>query len=282
MKPNPIYRPLDPQAFAAAGMKFESNAGELPKLDYIAIEKLVIDPSYQRAILEKGKRNVRRIATEFRWSHFEPVVVAPTGDGRFAIINGQHRATGAALRGLKKVPCAIVTAGRAEQAAAFAAINGNVTAVTPMQIYHAAVAANDPVASAIDKVCRAAGVNVCRYAMGVEHMKPGDTFAAGALKMTYSRFGGPVLQTALACITETGGGNPGLVRAQLIKALCVVLADAPKWRGHKNLFASVERLGLRALWQEAEKRSAGGKRTIIEVLINTLRAHFAAELGNPT
>jgi hypothetical protein len=88
---------------------------------------LVVDTEYQREIGRKGATNVMQIAEHFDWSKFAPVVVAPVEGGRFAIVDGQHRTTAAMLREIKEVPCQVVQADRAKQAAAYAAVNGNIT-----------------------------------------------------------------------------------------------------------------------------------------------------------
>jgi hypothetical protein len=53
--------------------------------------------------------------------------VAPVEGGQFAIVDGQHRTTAAIRRGQKEVPCQVVQADRAKQAAAYAAVDGNIT-----------------------------------------------------------------------------------------------------------------------------------------------------------
>ncbi|MEA2772249.1 MAG: hypothetical protein QOD93_5211 [Acetobacteraceae bacterium] len=78
-----------------------------------------------------GSVNIARIAEYFEWSKFSPVIVAPVEGGLFSIIDGQHRATAAALRGVPEVPCEIVHIDRTRQAEAFAAINDNTTKVPP-------------------------------------------------------------------------------------------------------------------------------------------------------
>jgi ParB-like chromosome segregation protein Spo0J len=54
--------------------------------------------------------------------------------GRFAIIDGQHRTTSAAILGIETVPCQIVIAEQTEQAAAFKAINGTITPISQMAL----------------------------------------------------------------------------------------------------------------------------------------------------
>jgi ParB-like chromosome segregation protein Spo0J len=46
-----------------------------------------------------------------------PVVVSPVERGKFAIIDGQHRTTSAAILGVECVPCQIVIAALSERAA---------------------------------------------------------------------------------------------------------------------------------------------------------------------
>jgi hypothetical protein len=87
---------------------------------------------------EQGRQNVDRIAREFSWSCFPPVVVFPVEGGKFAIIDGQHRTTSAAIVGYETVPCQIVIAAKEKQAAAFKAINGTTTPISIMALHAAA------------------------------------------------------------------------------------------------------------------------------------------------
>jgi hypothetical protein len=104
--------------------------GPAPMLQWIRIAELVVDPTYQRPIIGKGRKNVDQIARSFSWSCFAPVVVSPVEGGKFAVIDGQHRTTAAALAGFETVPCQVVIAAQQEQAAAFKAINGITTAIS--------------------------------------------------------------------------------------------------------------------------------------------------------
>jgi hypothetical protein len=106
-------------------------------MDSIEVKRLVTDKTYQREISRAGSINVERIAEYFEWAKFSPVIVAPVEGGMFSIIDGQHRATAAMLRGIEKVPCEIVHIDRARQAEAFAAINGNTTRVSAQVVYYA-------------------------------------------------------------------------------------------------------------------------------------------------
>jgi hypothetical protein len=120
-----------------------SEVGERPELQWVKISRLRIDPRYQREIGRRGADNILAIAPAFKWAKFAPVVVAPIAGGLFAIVDGQHRTTAAALRGFESVPCVIIAADEADQADAFVAINANVTAMSPLQLHAARLAAGN-------------------------------------------------------------------------------------------------------------------------------------------
>ncbi|MGM9458169.1 hypothetical protein, partial [Lacticaseibacillus rhamnosus] len=66
-------------AISTTGLKrvAKSPEGATPMLQWIAIHDLVVNHSYQREVSSKSRRNIVRIAENFRWSFFAPVVVAP-------------------------------------------------------------------------------------------------------------------------------------------------------------------------------------------------------------
>ena len=74
-------------------------ADDRPQLRWLPIDQLVVDSSYQRPIDDTGRAEIARMAQEFSWSCFSPVIVASVENGKFAIIDGQRRATAAAIEG---------------------------------------------------------------------------------------------------------------------------------------------------------------------------------------
>jgi ParB-like nuclease domain len=78
---------------------------------------------------------VHQISENFDWSKFAPGIVAPVEGGQFAIVDGQHRTTMAILRSQEKMPCQVVQADRAKQAAAYAATGViNVSSTSALKI----------------------------------------------------------------------------------------------------------------------------------------------------
>jgi hypothetical protein len=204
-------------------------AGAVPMLQWLKIADLVVDSAYQRPITGKGRLNVDQIARSFSWSCFSPVVVSPVEGGKFAIIDGQHRTTAAAILGIECVPCQIVIAAPEEQAAAFKAINATTTPISQMALHAAALVAKEPSAIQIAHVCACADVELLRYPVPLGKQRPGQTMAAGAIAGCLKRYGEATLIAALQCVTRTSNNKAGALSARTIKALCVVLHGNPAW-----------------------------------------------------
>lgn len=266
-------RPIDISDYPTVSRR--KSIGHAPRLDWIPIKCLVIDPTYQRDIGRRGRASVMRIASEFDWAKFAPVVVAPADGDRFAIVDGQHRTTAAALIGLDKVPCAIIDAARAQQAAAFAAINANVTAVSALQLHAARAAAGDDKAVALDAVCARAGVSICRYPIPANKMKPGQTLAPGRLYSLLDRYGDVTLVAALKCITRTRDGYPGGLRRELIDALCAVIEAEPDWAAdEKKMLKAAWKIDFRDAWRSAMAKSEGNNRAAVHELVESIADAF--------
>lgn len=223
-------RPITAEGFSLkVGMP--GDFGAKPSMKWIAISDLVVDETYQRPIHGAGRTNIRKIAENFRWSCFAPVIVSPVRGDKFAIIDGQHRATAACLNGIKSVPCQIVEASPREQARAFSAINGLTTKMSRQAVHAAAVAAGDDEAVLLEKTCSTANVEVLRYPVAANQQNtPGQTMAVGCLYDCLRAFGKNTLITALQCITETENNQPGALVATVIRAVCELLSRRKAWR----------------------------------------------------
>jgi hypothetical protein len=265
---------MDMRAITTQGFKpaavIKGDEGAAPLLQWVAVERLVVDPAYQREIGNTGRRNVAKIAAEFRWSRFSPVIVSPVAGGKLAIVDGQHRVTAAALRGFDQVPCQIIIADVAEQADAFRAINGAVTKMSAMQIHAAAVVAGEPAAVELDRACAVAQVTILRYPKGLETIRPGETMAVGALRRALADHGRGVLIAALQCITQTPNNVPGAVNQLTVAALGEVIAADEVLRADRDAMLQVFR--QIEIEQEAEPFRGRDHR-------KGARTAFAAHLG---
>ncbi len=241
-------RSISASNLAAPGAPFEP--GPAPMLQWVRVEDLVVDDAYQRPIRGAGVRNVSAIAEGFRWANFAPLIVSPVPGGRFALIDGQHRATAAALRGQAELPAMVVIAGRDAQAAAFRAVNGQTTRLGSLELHRAALAAGDEEANRIERVCRSAGVTVSPHPRGLSRLKPGETLAIGTLRAQLRVAGPALLGLALRCVTETPNNRPGVLSALVIDGLCAQLGRE-RWESEGELL--IEACRSIVLDREADK-----------------------------
>ncbi len=273
------FRPISPEGFTAP--KTRPDLGAAPMLQWVAVADLVVDDSYQRPIYGAGRSNVLKIAEGFRWSKFAPVIVAPTLGGKFAVIDGQHRATAAALLGIESVPAQVVIADAVDQAQAFKSINGQVTRMHRLALHAAAIAAGDEAALEIDAVAKAGGVTVLRYPRAVERMAPGETLALGALIEGLKAYGRETLITALTCVTETSNNTPGVLSSSIIKALCIVLGANARWQEAGGaLLAAFDEIDLESEHEEARVTRRPKGVATHELLADRLAVALKAQLGD--
>lgn len=274
-----MFVALSAQRFSSPASEFAP--GPAPILNWINVAKLVVDVTYQREIGRRGAANVNQIAENFDWSKFAPVIVAPVEGGVFAIVDGQHRTTAAILRGLETVPCQVVQADRAKQAAAYAAVNGNITKTTAQQLYHARLAAKDPEALVLADVCAAAGVEILRKNLVRAAVKRGQTHAVTSLNRCLTIYGRDTLITALQCITETADGNPGFVRGTIVEPLCEVLHEAPQWRdAGEALLRTMDKFKFADAWGEiAAGRDQIFPATAKKMMADKIRKFLSRRLG---
>ncbi len=270
------YRPLRKFAFRPAPVPARS-IGRQATLTHIPLDQLVIDESYQRAITPQGRGNIVRIVESFDWRMFSPLIVVPveTGDGqRWAIIDGQHRATAALMHGgVRSVPCMVIEASRAEAAACFAAINGAVTAMQKGQMWHARVAAGEHFACEVAAICARAGVTILKHKAGAESWRVGDTLAVGAIEVTHRKYGAAVLEATLASITGSRDGNAGHLRADVIKAVAANVVDHQHDRASAT--AAMQGVVLEDQIGQATVTAVDSRRPVHVELTQRLAVYFA-------
>lgn len=198
-------------------------SGRVGRLQMVPIAALVIDTTYQRNVSVGSVRNIKHICEQFDWAKFLPVIVTEDGD-KFAIVDGQHRTIAAASIGVDLVPCYVLSCSAAEAAAAFAAINGNVTQMQPIDLWFAELAAKAPKAVALQRVLDAAGVSVTRKKEGYQ---AGETRSVNVLLRALEFYGASVLTTLLQCIVETGDGNPGMITGAVVNGIGRAIRTKP-------------------------------------------------------
>ncbi|MGP9804073.1 hypothetical protein [Paracoccus sp. NSM] len=153
-----------------------------PQILWVEIDQLLIDDRYQRPLNAGNRAAIRRIAADFRWSRFTPVIVAPAEGGGYALIDGQHRAHAAALVGIKSIPAMVALVAPEEQAQAFIDINTRQIRVTGHQIYRAALIAGENWALACRDAVAEAGCRLMTSNFSTNARKPGQVFAIATIR----------------------------------------------------------------------------------------------------
>lgn len=186
-------------------------AGNPIRLEWLSLKNLRIDDRYQREIDRAGVAMIRRIAEKFEWRKFAPVIVTPIAGspGLYAIIDGQHRSTGALSRGFDKVPCAIVEATANEAAEIFSAVNGERRAMSMLQVYKAALVAKENWATEIKRVCGETGVTALVHPISARNQKPYQTMALAIMKRTIESHGAECLQAVLQVLHAMPNSHVG-------------------------------------------------------------------------
>jgi hypothetical protein len=170
-----------------------------PRVAWVSVKALVIDESYQRHISAAGARLVRQLIQYWDWNRYKALSVAPTGDGKFEIVDGQHTAIAAISHGgIEMLPCLILDSASAkERAADFVGINTTRTNLTPYALFRAQLVALDPLALEAQAALDEVGANM------IESVRAHQTeYAAGTL----------ACPSAVLFIARKGG-RAGLVRS---------------------------------------------------------------------
>ena len=175
-----------------------------PMLEWLKISNLVVDDIYQRQLSAVNWKAITKIAAQFRWSRFTPVLVAPVEGGRYAIIDGQHRTHAAAMCGVENVPCMVVHMPLKEQASAFAWVNGSVVKITGFHIYRAALAAGDEWAVNCKEAVEAAGCKLMTSAASTANKKAGEIYSIALVREYVSQGMAEHLTTCLGALIDSG------------------------------------------------------------------------------
>ncbi len=179
--------------------------GPAPMLQWLAVDRLVIDDDYQRPLGRWNWLAIEKIASHFHWSRFSPVLVAPVAGGLFAVIDGQHRVHAAALCGMVEVPAMVVQVDLAAQATAFALVNSQTIKVTGFHIYKAALAAGEDWAVRSHAAVTGAGCVLMTYNSSSALKKPGEVYCLALIRKLVEAGQDRAITAGLAAIRAVPG-----------------------------------------------------------------------------
>lgn len=200
--------------------------GEPPAVQFIAVDRLQIDPGYQRSTSSQGsKRLIEAMAERWDWRLCVPLLVSARGGDLF-IIDGQHRWHGARARGdIAFLPCAVGTFGNArEEAALFVAANRKRVPMTQVDLFRAAVAAGDEVAVRTQQLLEEAGLVLATG--GGASAVPGEINCPRAL-LSLAEKDAEALGAALKALAKAFEGQVVASAAVFLRAMVHALARHP-------------------------------------------------------
>lgn len=197
---------------ATPRLKVNPPLGSPPTLEWRAIPELLIDTSYQRAIdTGQSQTLIRKIAMFWDWGLCQPLAISRRPDGSLLIVDGQHRASAAKLRGdVPHLPCVITSYSSAgDEAAAFVALNQMRRPLSAIDLFKAAVAAEDTEALLILDCLAAAELSIAPHS-NYTAWKPGMVANIGGLRECLRTKGERVLRDA--CLVLSGAYKGEILR----------------------------------------------------------------------
>lgn len=213
------------------GAKPAPDLGAKPEFLWMPKEWLFVDSLYQRAMSSgKSRRLVRKILEEFAWSRFTPLTVTPLdwSDGKFAVVDGQHRGAAALLHpDVTEVPAWVVDAPDVQaQASVFVGVNADRNGMTTMQLFKAQLAAGDAAALQVQDVCTRAGVTIAFHlSNGSRELPPRTTMAVSTLRKLIAKHGEKPVRLALTMLATAYADAPNQLRGQVIQAMTSLVVE---------------------------------------------------------
>jgi len=197
--------------------------GSAPDLEWVDVCLIDVDSNYQREIRPKL---VERILRHFSWAKFGALVLTRKDDGRYNVVEGQHRWKAADMHpDVKAVPAVIVPhAGMADEAGSFLAINRDRMPVTSVEQYWAGLTAGDPTALAVSAVLQSAG---CDVVPTQGYYRPHLTNSIGAVRRCLERYGDEATRRSLLAIRAAWPNEAQALRGTLITALARIIRNNP-------------------------------------------------------
>lgn len=264
-------RAIDLTGFAPASLRDQA----APQLLWVDLAETVIDDAYQRGLTPNGRRHIQRMADDWDWKKYQPILVAPTTGGRFAIVDGQHRAHAAALVGLGKLPAMSVAMTTSEQAAGFAAVNRDRIKLGLPNIYRAELAAGAAWAVEACRAVTAAGCTLLPYAPSAAMRRPGDVTAHALIRAMVDNGEAEAVTAGLRAIRSSIQGSAGTdaYDGRILKAWIPVIAENQRFMSLplSALFDAFDWEGEFDTARVRAKVSGGSPRALV---MDRLRASF--------
>lgn len=247
---------------ATSRLKCNPVLGSPPTLEWRPVDELLIDPTYQREITAGPSQTlIRKIAMFWDWGLCQPLAVSRRPDGALTIVDGQHRASAAKMRGdVPHLPCVITSyANTGDEAAAFVALNQMRRPLNALDLFKAAVAAEDVEATAIVRALADSGLRIAKHS-NYTAWRVGDIANIGGIQRYWRRCGEPTVRAALAAMAKAWPGEVLRYAGSVFPGFVAVALDETRLRTEPNaLIAELAKLAgslSQATWRKSAQMAA--------------------------
>jgi hypothetical protein len=236
--------------------------GARPTLEWVNVELVDVDNNYQRPLKQ---HLVDKILRKFEWKKFGAVCLVRKGDGRFNVIEGQHRCKAAQLHpDVDQVPACITDAvGTESDADSFLAINRDRMAVTSIEQFWAGITAGNAADIAVQKVLNAAG---CDVVPEQGYYKPHLTNSVFAVRRCLERYGEAATRRALQVLRQAWPNDDKALNGSMIQALARIVRANEKAVTDLDLAAAIRpqtRKQLAGMADGLRKLAGGSQETVL-------------------
>lgn len=254
------------------------------KFEFVKIELLFVDYSYQRSNVSKAK--IEDIVKNYNPRALGVIIVNKREDGRYYVTDGQHRVEALKIKGISHVPC-LVQEGMAieEEAEQFNRLNVHRGPVPLIAVFKARITAKDPEALKIKETIAKSG-----HRIDFTHTKNG-IYAIGAILKVYNSGGCEAISEVLKIINLAWIGEREALKGEVIKGVYRFISayKTEKAYDSKKLLSKLQKTPVTVLLRKAAGyvRLLGGNkdtnvgRAILEIynykLVNRLPDRFSKQ-----
>jgi hypothetical protein len=248
---------------ATERLKVNPPVGQKPALRWLRLDEMFVDLSYQRSLdAPQSQTLIRQIAQFWNWDLCQPLTVAKRPNGALMIVDGQHRHAAAKLRGdIETLPCIVaIYSSAGDEAATFVALNRIRRPLTALDLFKAALAADDAEAKAVLSAIEAAGLRLAS-STNLLTLKPGAVSNVGGLQRCYRNRGEHVLRIALAALAASYPGEVLQYAGTIFPGLSAVAMDEVRLRSSPREIVepltALVRNKSQAEWRTIIKKAVG-------------------------
>lgn len=187
--------------------------------EMLRFSQIEVDSSYQRDLDEK---RAEEIAAGWDPDLVEMPTVSKRADGKYYMVEGQHRQNGAIRAGkgeelfLMRVHHGLT---REEEAQLFVALNGKRVSVSAYHNYRARLKSKETIACEIDAI-------LCRFGYRVTHSC--CVLGIAAVKAVECAHKNRTLEPTIQILHAWGAGQPGFLDGSLIRGVSAFLKKYPE------------------------------------------------------